>query len=78
MKMMELIIMDCMAKEGGSEADLVDIMAFVLPSTRAGICLNTCLMESTGVVECYFHSISNSKNKIIKFLFFRLLMVNFH
>lgn len=51
MKIMEGIVMNCMAKEGASEADLAEMMGFKLPSTKTGQCLNACIMETFGIVR---------------------------
>lgn len=51
LKIMEKIVMDCMAKEGASETDLAEMMGYKLPSTRSGQCLNACIMESIGIVR---------------------------
>lgn len=51
MEMLQQLVTNCMAKEGASQADLAEMMEFELPSTKAGQCLNTCLMESTGIVS---------------------------
>lgn len=51
MKMIEQLVMTCMAKEGANEGDLAKMMEFELPTTKAGQCLNACMMEMSGIVS---------------------------
>lgn len=42
--------MDCASKEGASEADILELISFEVPTTRSGQCLNACVMETVGLV----------------------------
>lgn len=42
---------DCAIKERATRDDIDDVMAFILPTTPAGKCLNACLGEKLGMVS---------------------------
>lgn len=46
---------ECAAKEGATDADIADAMAFKLPSTAAGKCLHACVGERIGCVSHSHH-----------------------
>lgn len=45
------ILNNCKGSEGASEDDALGIMTHSIPSTKSGGCLNTCVMEKTGIVS---------------------------
>lgn len=78
MKIMETIVMNCMANEGASEADLAEIMDLKLPSTKSGQCFNACIMEAVGVVRKYKNRKYVLWCKLFNnLIYFRLMMVPF-
>lgn len=44
-------IVECAAKEGGSDADVQAIMAHTPPTTHAGKCVGACVAEAGGLVS---------------------------
>lgn len=42
---------DCSAKEGGSAADVDEVIAHKLPTTEPGKCIHACIGETVGVVS---------------------------
>lgn len=48
------ILTNCKGSVGASEDDALGIMTHSIPSTKAGSCLNTCVMEKTGIVSRNF------------------------
>lgn len=48
------ILSNCKGSEGATEDDALGIMTHSVPSTKIGGCLNTCVMEKTGIVSRNF------------------------
>lgn len=49
-----------MTAEGATEEDMYEMMAMEVPSTAAGMCLNACVMEKTGITVDGVFSVENS------------------
>lgn len=47
----ELIASKCAVQEGASESDLNALLAFEMPTTKLGKCMNACIGEKTGIVS---------------------------
>lgn len=58
------ILTNCKGSTGASEDDALGIMTHAIPSTKAGSCLNTCVMEKTGIVSRNFAE-QKCKRKLI-------------
>lgn len=52
LEMLKRLATECAGKEGASAADIDEIMAGALPTTKTGKCLRYCIGESLGLV-CY-------------------------
>lgn len=48
------ILTNCKGSVGATEDDALGIMTHSVPSTKSGSCLNTCVMEKTGIVNHNF------------------------
>lgn len=49
--MRQKVMKPCIEKEGASDIDVSEADGHVLPSTKTGKCLRTCVFETIGVVR---------------------------
>lgn len=60
MQQIQALVGACMTAEAATEADVHEMMAMEVPSTAAGMCLNACVMEKTGITVDGVFSVENS------------------
>lgn len=64
---------ECQAKEGASDGDIAEAMAFKMPTTPAGKCLHACAGEKLGVVsQIYFESLVKNRTWLQILFFYEL------
>lgn len=62
---------ECAAKEGASDQDVANAMAFKIPDTAAGKCLHACVGERIGAVSSYCTAhIHHVALQLIELIFF--------
>lgn len=47
------LLANCKAQEGASDSDIQELIVHQPPSTRAGQCLNACVLENVGFVRIF-------------------------
>lgn len=45
------VLNNCQTQESASAEDAMELMSHSIPSTKAGQCLNICVMDATGIVS---------------------------
>lgn len=45
------MLTECKAKEGGTDADIENLMAREMPATQSAKCMNACMVETVGLVK---------------------------
>lgn len=59
---------DCAVKERATRDDIDDVLAFILPTTPAGKCLNACLGEKLGIVSSRINQNLDNIYSLVAFL----------
>lgn len=53
----DMLVSDCAAQEGATDAEIKAALAMELPTTKPGKCLNACIGEKTGIVSTAISSL---------------------